>query len=179
MKPIISPFITGYHILQYMFNKFIHLMLFCTFETSAITRKAIIHMYNTITKTIISTPNVISNWINKPRIWYTNNRRKTSHGSGKYSKIFRASKNSWYNKRNYKSGRHGRRHKFLKHKSGTKLPSTDTSCPDLKIKTKKSGVFKSLPPQRRNECFVLSVVAKLAKILMTMNDILHPTTSPT
>ena len=79
LKPIISPFITGYHILQYMFTKLIHLMLFCTFEASTIARKAIIHILNTITKIITSTPNAISNWINKTRIWYTNKRRKTSH----------------------------------------------------------------------------------------------------
>ena len=77
-----------------MFNKLIHLLLFCTFETSTIARKTIIHIYSTITKTITSTPNAISNWINKPRIWYTNKQRKTSHCAEKYSNNLCANKNS-------------------------------------------------------------------------------------
>ena len=81
-------------------------MLFCTFGASTVARKAIIHIYNTISKTIASTPNAISKWINKPRIWYINKQRKTSHGAEKYSNNLCASKNSWYNKRNCKSGRH-------------------------------------------------------------------------
>ena len=103
-KPIISPFVIGYSILQYMFKELIHLLLFCTFEASTIARKAIIHISNTITKTITSTS--ISNWINKPRIRCTNKQRKTSHGTGKYSNNLCSNNNSLYNKRNCKSGRH-------------------------------------------------------------------------
>ena len=85
LKPIISPFITGYYLLHYMFNKLICLMLFCTFEASTITRKTIIYIYKTIFETITSSPNVISDWINKPCLYYTRKRRKTSHGSRKFS----------------------------------------------------------------------------------------------
>ena len=134
-----------------MFNTFFLLMLFCTFWASTIAWKAIIHIYNTISKTITSTSNAISKWINKPHIWYINKQRKTSHGAGKYSNNLRASKNSWYNKRNYKSGRHAWRHTFMRHKSWTKPPLTNTSYLDLKIKSRKSGISKSPPPQRLDQ----------------------------
>ena len=58
-KSIISPFITGYHFLYYMFDKLLYLMLFCTFGASTITRKAVIYIYKTISETINSTPNAI------------------------------------------------------------------------------------------------------------------------
>ena len=149
-KPIISPFVTGYHILQHMFNKFIHLMLFCTFWVSTIAKKAIIHIYNTISKTITATPNAISNWINKPRIRYTNKWSKTSHGARKYSNNLRASKNSGYNNCNCKSGRHAWRHTFMKHKGWTKPSLTNKSYPDLKIKSRKLGTSKPPPPWKRD-----------------------------
>ena len=60
-KPIISPFITGYHFLHYMFNKLIYLILFCILEASTITRKSIIYILKIMVKMITSTPNVISN----------------------------------------------------------------------------------------------------------------------
>ena len=71
LKPIISPFITGYYFLHYMFNKLMYLMLFCTLEANSITRKAIIYIFKMIFETITSTPNVISNWINKQHLRYT------------------------------------------------------------------------------------------------------------
>ena len=148
LKPIISLFITRYHILQHMFNKFIHLMLFCTFGAITIAKKAIIHIYNTIFKTITSTPNAISNWINRPRIWYTNKQHKISHGIGKYSNNLCTSKNSGYNERNYKSGRHAWGHTFMRHKSQTKPPLTNKLYPDLKIKSRKLGTSKSQHSQR-------------------------------
>ena len=128
-------------------------MLFCTFEASTIERKAIIHIYNTLTKTMTSTPNVISNWINKPCIWYTNNQHKTSHGGGKYSNKLRTGKILWHNEPNCKSGKHGQQHTLMIHKSWTKLPPTNTSTPDLKIQSRKFGISKSPHPRRRDQMF--------------------------
>ena len=71
-----------------MFYKIIFLMLFCTFEASAITSKTIVYVFEILSKAITSTLNAISNWINKPRMQYTKKQRKTSNGSGKFLKIF-------------------------------------------------------------------------------------------
>ena len=134
-----------------MFNKFIYLILFCTFGAHTIVKKVIFNICNTISNTITSTPNAISNWINKQHIWYTNKRRKTSHGAGKYSNNLYASINSGYNERNCKSGRHTWRHTFMKHKHQTKPPLTNRSYSDLKIKSRKLVTFKPPPPQRRDQ----------------------------
>ena len=135
-KPIISPFITGYHSLHYMFSKLIYLMFFCTFEASTITRKTIIYKLKTMFKTNTSIPKAISNWINKLWLCYTKKRRKTSHGSGNFSKNLRASKHLWYNERNYTSGSHGHWHTFRKYKSQTRHTTMNTSNPALKIKSR-------------------------------------------
>ena len=71
LKPSISPFNTRYQFLYYMFYKIIYLILFCAFEVSAITSKSIIYIFETLSKVITSTPNVISNWLNKPHMRYT------------------------------------------------------------------------------------------------------------
>ena len=44
LKPIISPFITGYYFLQYMFNKQIYFLLFCTCKFISIVKKHY-HLY--------------------------------------------------------------------------------------------------------------------------------------
>ena len=162
-----------------MFNKLIHLMLFCTIQASTTTRKAITHIYNTLTKTITSTPNAISNWIDKPHIWYTNNWHKTSHSGGKYSNNLCVSKNSWYNKRNCEFGKHSQRHTFMKHKSWTELPTTNSSNLDLRIKSKNLPFPNLHFLEDVIKYFVLSVVAKTAEILMTMINTSSPMTSPT
>ena len=71
LKPIFSPFSTGFHFLQYMFNKLVYLILFCIFEASTITSKTIVYVFETLSETTISTPNAISNRINKPQLQYT------------------------------------------------------------------------------------------------------------
>ena len=133
-----------------MFNKLIYLMLFCTLEASNIIRKANIYILKTMFKKITSTPNTVSNWINKLRLHHTKKRRNTSHGSGKFSQNLRASKNLWYNVRNCKSGRHGHQHTFRKHKSQTRHTITNSSNTGLSIKSRKSWIFKSPPPQRQD-----------------------------
>ena len=125
-------------------------MLFCTFEANAIISKTIVYVFETLSEGITSTPNAISNWINKPRMQYTNKQHKTSNDSGKFSQNLCASKKSCYNERNCKSGRHGCRHTFMKHKPQTKRTTTNNLNPYLKIKGRKLGTFKSPPPQRQN-----------------------------
>ena len=147
LKTIIPPFITEYHFLQYMFNKFLYLILFCTLEASSITRNTIIYIHKTISKKITSTPNIISSWINKPYLHYVKKQRKTSQEySGKFSQNLHTSENLWYNESDCKSRQHGRRHTFIQHKSRKICTPTNNSKPDLKIKSRKKGVTKSPPP---------------------------------
>ena len=121
-------------------------MLFCTFKASATTSKTIVYVFETLSEVVISIPIAICNWFNKPRIRHTKKHRKTSNGSGKFSHNLRASKKSCYNERNCKSGRHGRRHTFMKRKSRTKRTTINNSNQDLKIKGRVLGTFKFPPP---------------------------------
>ena len=136
LKPIISPFITGYHFIHYKFNKIIYLVLFCTLVASTITRKAIIYKLKILFKLITSAPNTVSNWINKPRPHYTKKQRKTSHGNGKFSQNLCASKSIWYNERNCRSRRHGHQHTFRKHKCQTRHTTTHSPNTGLSIKSR-------------------------------------------
>ena len=104
------------------------------------------YVLETLSETITSTPNAIFNWINKQRLIYTNKQRKTSHDSRKFSQNLCANKNLCYNKRNFKSGRHGRQHTFTKQKSRTRHTTTNSLNPDLNIKGRISGGFKPQPP---------------------------------
>ena len=149
--PIIPRFITGHYFLQYMFNKFLYFILFCTCKVSSITRNTIIYIHGTIFDTITFIPNILTNWINKPRLRKIKKRYKISHGSRKFSQNLRTSRNSWYNEHNCKSGRHDRRHTFIQHKSQTKGTPTDNSKPELKNKSRKKGVIKYPLPRRRDQ----------------------------
>ena len=68
LKSNISASNTGYQFLHTMFYKIIYSMLFCTFKVSAITSKTIVYVFETLSKTVTSTPIAICNWINKLRI---------------------------------------------------------------------------------------------------------------
>ena len=128
-------------------------MILCTFKATAITSNIIVYVFETLSKVVNSTPIAICNWINKLRIRYTKKHCKTSNGSGKFSHNLRASKKSGYNERNCKSGKHGCRHTFMRHKSRTKRATTNNSSQDVKIKGRKFGTFKS-PPPRRLVCMI-------------------------
>ena len=167
MEPIISPFITGYHIFQHMFNKFIHNMLFCTFGASTITRKAIIHIYNTISKTIISTPNAIFNWINKPHIRYINKRGKTSLGLENALTIFVQAKIHGITSANVNP------EEMLDNTLSWNI-NLEQNLHVLArcIQIWKSKVENVVLPNLHlledgTKCFVLSVTVKIAKIIMT------------
>ena len=75
--------------------------------------------------------------------------------------IFLQAKKFCYNEQNYKSGRHGCQHTFMKHKSGTKRTTTNNSNQDLKVKGNKLGTFKSSPLQRLNR--MLSAINRWKK----------------
>ena len=101
-KPTKSPFITRFNFLQFMIIKFFYLVLIYTYKVDSIARNTITILHETITYA----PNILSNWINKPRRQRHKKRHKTSHGGRKFSQNLRESKISWYNQRNCKSGRY-------------------------------------------------------------------------
>ena len=169
LKLIIPPFVTEYHFFPYLFNKLLHLILFCTFEASNIAKKSIIYIHKTIYETITSTPNIISNWINKPRLHYVKKRCITNHGSGKFSQYLCASKNLWYNEHNCESGQHDRRHTFMHHKCQEKFTPTNDSNPDLKIKSRKKGVTKSPPLGRWDQILCAILCCKKYRDRKTIN----------
>ena len=144
-KPIIEH-ITGYQFIHSMFYKIIYFMILCIFKATAITSNIIVYVFDTLSKVVNSTPITICNWINKPCIRYTKKHCKTSNGSGKFSHNLRTSKKSGYNERNCKSGRHGRQHTFMRHKSQTKRATTNNPSQDVRIKGRKFKTFKSPPP---------------------------------
>ena len=90
-------------------------------------------------------------WKCTPTLRRDKNRDKASHGAGKFSKKLCNSKKSSYNERNCKSGRHNRRHSFLRHKlSKTCQDANTTSLLALKVKTRSVGGTKYPSPRRRD-----------------------------
>ena len=116
-------------------------------EGGSIARKTITSLHETLTYA----PSILSKWISKPRRQRHKKQHKTSHGGGKFSQNLHASKNSWYNGCNCKSGRHSRQHTFMHRKSRNKNTSTDNTNLGLKVRGRNKGETKSPSPRRRNQ----------------------------
>ena len=148
--PIIIPFDTGWSFIQHMIDKFRYLILLWTwiFSNFVITRihASIKHVYNTAW-------NLLPERNSTPDIRRDKNCHKPSHGAGIFFANLRDSKQSWYNERNCKSGRHSRRHTFMHRKPGKTCKDTNpTKLLDtvLKVKARKDGATKFPPPRRCN-----------------------------
>ena len=107
---------------------------------------------NTITslhKILTHVPNILSQWISKPRRQRHKKRDKTSHGAVRFAQNLCACKESWYNERNCKSGRHNQHHIFVHCKSWNKNTSTDMPNLGLEVKgrNKVETKFSSLRDQ--------------------------------
>ena len=170
---------SGCHFLLSMLCKFICFMLLCTFQAKVTTCETIVCAIKTLSEAAISTPITIYKWFNKPGIQHTKKNLKTSNGSGKFSHNLRKSKKSCYNKRNCKTGRHGRRHTFMKRNSQTKRTTTNNTSQDLKIKGRKLGTFKSPLLKDLTICSEPSIVKKTTNILTIMKTTLYCITSLT
>ena len=138
--PIIIPFDTGWTIALHLINKLIYhiLLLLWIFQDIVLPRlhSSIDHVCG------IVLPH-LCDWKCTPAVRRNKNRDKTSHGAGKFSKKLCNSKNSCYNERNCKSGKHNRRHSFLRYKPlKTRQNANATSLPDLKVKTRSVGRTK-------------------------------------
>ena len=134
LMPIIIPFDTGWTIIL----RLIYKLIYCTLLLSWIFQDIVFPSLQSSKDYVcdIVLPHFFD-WKSTPILRRNKNRDKASHGAGKFSMKLRNSKKSSYNDRNCKSGRHNRRHSFLRHKpSKTRRNSNTTSLPDLNVKTR-------------------------------------------
>ena len=74
---------------------------------------------------------------------------------GKFFQNLLASKQSWYNKRNCKSGRHSQQHTFMHCQSWNKYTPTNDPNLGLKVKGRNRGLAGAI------KCFMISIVARI------------------
>ena len=148
--PNIILFDTGWSFIQHMIDKFLYLILLWSLIFSNIVIKSI---HSSIYHVCNTAWNLLPKQNSTPDIHRDKNRHKTSHGAGKFFANLRDSKQSWYNERNCKSGRHNRRHTCMRRKPWKICKDTNTTnLPNmvLKGKTRNNGETKFPPPCRRN-----------------------------
>ena len=137
MKLIIKPFDSGWRYILNLSLKLISLLVIWLYDCSNVTKKKVTHLGSSIVQVFRSTLNVIPQWISKPRIKRSYKHRKISSGAGQFALNLRICKNSHYDVRNCKSGRHNRRHSFKRHRPRYKPISTNIPYDGLKVKGRK------------------------------------------
>ena len=154
--PIIIPFETGWIFIQHMIDKLIYLILLWSW----IYRNSVITSLHSLINYVCNVAwNHLPEWKSTPYVRWDKNRHKTSHGAGGFAQKLCISKESNYNERNCRSGRHNRRYPFIRCKPWKICQDTNT--------TSRPGTEK-----RRNllllvneiEWFVLYIVGKLLNI---------------
>ena len=137
---IIILFDTGWTIALHLIDKLIYLILLLSwiFQDNVLLR-----LYSSINYVCNIVLPHFFDWKCTPTLRRDKNRDKASHCARKFLKKLRNSKNSCYNERNCKSGKHNRRHSFLRYKPlKTHQDANATSLPDLKVKTRSVGETK-------------------------------------
>ena len=151
-----------------MFNKFLYLKLFFICKVSSITRNTSTYLYETITEIITYAPNILSNWIKKPRHRRHNKQYKTSHDGGKFSQNLRAWKNlcgttnAIVNQEDIVNNIHTC---SINHKESAHWQITQNWNWRLKAERKEKLNLTLLT--NAIECFMLFIVAKIIKIIVT------------
>ena len=146
--PIIIPLDTGWTIALHLIDKLIYLILLLSliFQDIVLPR-----LYSSIDYVCTIVLPHFFDWKYTLIARKHKNRDKASHGAGKFLMKLRHSKKLSYNERNCKSGRHNRRHSFLRHKPSKTCQNTNTtSLPDLNVKTRRVGRTKYPSPRRRD-----------------------------
>ena len=147
--PIIILFDTGWTIALHLIDKLIYLILLLSWIFQDIVLPCLHSLVNYVCKIVL--PH-LPDWKYTPTLCRDKNRDKASHGAGKFLKKLRNSKNSCYNERNCKSGKHNCRHSFLHHKPlKTRQDANTTLLPELKVKTRSVGGTKYPSPRRRDQ----------------------------
>ena len=91
--------------------------------------------------------------------------------SGKFLKNLRSSKESCYNERNCKSGKHNRQHSFLRRKPlKIRQDTNTTSLPDLKVKTR-SVRWTKYPSSRRQDRIIRAVHRRQVAKQLSLSDL--------
>ena len=145
---MITPFDSGWsHILD-LSLKLNSLLLIWSYNCSNVTKKKVTHLGSSIVQVFQSTLNIIPQWISKPlRIEKSFKHRKASSGAGQFALSLLICKNSHYDVRNYKSGRHNRRHSFKQHRPQYKPIPSNITYDGLKVKGRKEYTTPS--PRRQ------------------------------
>ena len=145
---IIIPFDTGWTIALHLIDKLIYLILLLSWIFQDIVLPCLHSSVDKACKIVL--PH-LPDWKYTPTLRRDKNRDKASHGAGKFSKKLCNSKESCYNERNCKSGKHNRQHLFLQRKP-LKIHqyANTTSLPNLKVKTRSVKGTKYTFPCRRD-----------------------------
>ena len=131
--------------------KLILLLVIWSWKCNIILKKEITSLWTLVIRVCQTMLNIFPYWISKPRIQKHKDYSKTSSGAGKFVQNLCACRNSLYNVRNCKSGKHNQRYTFRCHKSRQKPTSINIPYYDLKIKErKKNGNTKTPPPHWGN-----------------------------
>ena len=146
--PNIIPFVTGWTIALHLIGKLIYLILLLSWIFQDIVLTCLHSLVNYVCDIVL--PH-LPDWKSRSAVHRDKNRDKTSHGAGKFSRKLRSSKESCYNTRNCESGRHNRRHTFLRRKPlKIRQDTSTTSLLDLKVKTRSVGETKFHSPCRQD-----------------------------
>ena len=165
--PIIIPFDTGWTIALHLIDKLIYLILLLSWIFQDIVLPYLHLLVNYVCNIVLP---YLPEWKYTPTLHRDKNRDKASHGAGKFSKKLRSSKESCYNERNCKSGKHNRQHTFLRHKPlKIRQDTSTTSLPDLKVKTRSVGGTKYPSPRRRDQMIRAIYCCQVAKHLDSSN----------
>ena len=150
LKLIIKPFDSGWNYILYLSFKLIPLLVIWSWKCNNALKKEITSLRTLATQVCWLALDVFPWWISKHRIWRHKNHSKTSNGAGRFAHILRACKISQYNVRNYKSGRHNRRHIFGHHNTLYKPLLTNIPYYGLKAKERKNRKSKIPSPCKQN-----------------------------
>ena len=142
--PIIVPFDTGWTIALHLMDKLIYLILLLSWIFQDIVLTCLHASVNYMCDIVL--PH-LPDWKSTSTIRWDKNQDKASHGARKFSKKLCSKKESCYNERNCKSGKHNRRHNFLRCKPlKIRQNISTTLLPDLKVKTRSVGGTKYPSP---------------------------------
>ena len=106
LKPMIKPLDSGWSYILDLSLKLISLLVIWSYNCSNATKKKVTHLGSSIVQVLQSTLNIIPRWISKPQIKKSIKHQKASSGARRLALNLRICKNSHYDVRNCKSGKH-------------------------------------------------------------------------
>ena len=145
---MIKPFDSGWSYILDLSLKLISLLVIWSYNCNNAAKKKVTHLGSSIVQVFWSTLNIIPQWISKPRIKRSFKHQKSSSGTGQFALNLRICKNSHYDVRNCKSGRHNQWYSFKQHRPRYKSISINIPYHGIKDKGRKD--YTTLSPHRQN-----------------------------